>query len=262
VVLRSFTGKLIGQTTDQGLHWKAPWVTGITFDVRNNTVTYVGDGSQGDHSGGSATGPQITFQDKDGVTGNLDIVVRYSIQGDSVLGIYSNFQTQQSFVSKVVTNDVRSIARNVPATYSTIEVYNNREKLGQAIKDQLQTALSANGILIEDVALQEVRYSDSVRQRFDDAQAARIAVDKAQAEQQQAQVDAQTKVIEAQGVADANAVLAKSLTPEILQQKYIDALSKASTVYVVPAGSTPMVGIGSALAPVSTTTSAPSAATK
>ncbi|MDM7854538.1 prohibitin family protein [Cellulomonas alba] len=256
-VLRSFTGQLVGQTTTQGAHWKAPWVSAINYDIRNNTVTYIGDGKQGDHSGGSATGEQITFQDKDGVTGNLDVVVRYSIRGEAVLEIYKEFKTQESFVSKVVTNDVRSIARNIPAGYSTIEVYNNRAKLEADIQQALEDRWAENGLVVDRVTLQEIRYSDDVKQRFDDAQAARIAVEKAEAEQQQAAVEAATKKIEAQGTADANAVLSKSLTPQVLQQRYIDALTKASTVYVVPQGSTPMVGVGpgALTAPAPATTS-------
>jgi regulator of protease activity HflC (stomatin/prohibitin superfamily) len=246
-VQKSFTGKLVGQTTAAGPHWKAPWVSTINFDVRNNTVTYIGNGKEGDHSGGSATGAQITFQDKDGVTGNLDLVVRYSVQPDAVLKIYKEFKSQENFVSKVVTNDVRSVARNIPSTYSTIEVYNDRSKVEAGIRQALEDRWTKDGLVVEEVTLQEIRYSDGVKQRFDDAQAARIAVEKAQAEQQQASVEAATKKIEAQGIADANAVLTQSLTPEVLQQRYIDALSKASTIYVVPQGSTPMVGVGSAI---------------
>ena len=67
---------------------------------------------------------------------------------------------------------------------------------------------------------------------------------KAEAEQRQALVEAETKRIEAQGIADANAILAQSLTPEVLQQRYIEALGKSgNTVYVVPEGSQPLVSI-------------------
>ena len=79
--------------------------------------------------------------------------------------------------------------------------------------------------------------------RLDEAQAARIAVEKAKADRDAAKVAAEPKVVQAHGEADANEILTKSLSDEILRQRYIDALNKASTVYVVPDGSTPFVNV-------------------
>lgn len=242
-VLKSFSGSLQGQSTTPGLHFKAPWVSAVTFDTRNNVITYVGDGSSGDNSGGSANGAQITFQDKEGVTGNLDVVVRYSVAPDAISDIYSGYQTQENFVSRVIQNDVRSVARNIPAKYTTIEVYNSRQQIGAEILTALEERWEGDGIVVEEVSLQEIRYSDDVKARFDEAQAARIAVTKAEADQETARVNADTEVIKQQGVADANAILTQSLTPEVLQQRYIDALAQSGAVYVVPDGSQPLVQV-------------------
>lgn len=250
----SWTGELQGQTTTPGLHMKLPWVGVRTFDVRNNTVAFVGpteEGKQPNYAGNVTTGPQITFQDLDGVTGNMDITIRYSLEPDSVLDVYSEFQTQENFVTKVIAEGVRAEARRAPSTRGTLKVYNDRSGLEADILAGLERRWEGKGIQIEDVAVQEIRYSKDVAQRFDDAQAARIAIDKAKADQEAAKVTAQTKVIEAQGVADAavvaaqgqsdaNELLTQSLTPEVLQQRYLDAISNG-TVFVVPEGSTPLI---------------------
>ena len=58
-------------------------------------------------------------------------------------------------------------------------------------------------------------------------------------------IEAETKSIEAQGEADANAILTQSLTDEVLQQQYIEALKAAADnggLIVVPEGSQPIVG--------------------
>jgi regulator of protease activity HflC (stomatin/prohibitin superfamily) len=253
VVLRSITGELAGQSTTPGLHLKAPWVETIVYDTRNNTISYVGTGET-NNSGGSAQGPQITFQDKEGVTGHLDIVVRYSIVPDAVTDLYSEHRTQEDFVNRVITNDVRSLTRDVPARYGTLEVFTNRPQIAAAIRDELSNRWQEQGVTVEEVSLQEVRYSDEVKARFDEAQAARIAVDRARAEQETARVEAETRVVGArgeadanrilsQGEADANRILSESLTDEVLRQRYIDAIGRGSTVYVVPEGSSPLVQI-------------------
>lgn len=241
VVQRSVTGEIVGSTTAAGLHPKAPWVSTLRYDVRNNTVTYVGTGAEGDHSGGSSTGPQITFQDKEGVTANLDIVVRYSLVPSSVERIYAQYSSQENFVSRVIANDVRQIARDVPAHYGTIALLNDRAKAAEEISRGLETKWEDAGIIVEEINLQEIRYPESVTARFAEAQNSRIEIERAQADKQRAVVEAETKVIAAQGEADANRVLSESLTPQVLQQRYIEALNKSSTVYVVPEGSQPLV---------------------
>lgn len=253
----SWSGQLVGQSTEPGFHFKAPWVSVRTFDVRNNLVSYVGqadqDGNLDNYAGNVTTGPQITFQDKEGVTGNLDLTLRYSIEPGSVLDMYSNFATQENFVNKVISEGVRAESRVAPSTKGTLEVYSNRAGLSADIRAGLEKRWAGLGVIIEDVAVQEIRYSADVQSRFDEAQAARIAIDKAEADQEAATVTARTKVIEAQGVADAavvaakgqseaNELLTKSLTEQVLQQRWIDAL-KEGTVYVVEPGTTPFVTV-------------------
>ncbi len=246
----SWTGDLIGQTTETGLHFKAPWVNVKTFDIRNNLVAYVADGTT-NYSGNKTTGPQVTFQDREGVTGNMDITLRYSLAPDSVLAIYSDFRTQDAFVTRVISEGIRAEARLAPSTKNTIEVYNDRQGVAQDIWNGLETRWGDLGIIIEDVAVQEIRYSPEVISRFDDAQSARIAIDKAEADKEAALVQADTAVIQAQGRADAqvveaqgqaesNDILTQSLSEEILTQRYIDAL-QTGTVFVVPEGSTPFI---------------------
>lgn len=253
VVLRSITGELAGQSTTPGLHLKAPWVETIVYDTRNNTISYVGTGET-NNSGGSAQGPQITFQDREGVTGHLDIVVRYSIVPDAVTDLYSAHRTQEDFVNRVITNDVRSLTRDVPARYGTLEVFTSRPQIAAAIGEELSSRWQEQGVTVEEVSLQEIRYSDDVKARFDEAQAARIAVDRARAEQETARVEAETRVVGAhgeadanrilsQGEADANRILSESLTDQVLRQRHIDAIGRGSTVWVVPEGSSPLVQI-------------------
>lgn len=254
----SWTGELIGQTTTPGIHLKAPWVNVRTFDVRNNLVAYVGtagaDGSLPNYSGNATTGPQITTQDREGVEVNLDVTVRYSLDPSSVLNIYSDFQTQEAFVNRVISEGVRTETRNAPSTKTTIQVFNDRASLAVNIRTGLEKRWDGLGIIIEEVSVQDIRYSNVVTERFDDAQAARIAIEKAKASQEAAKVDAETLVIKSQGEADAkivfangeaeaNRILAESLTPEVLQQRYIDTL-KTGTVFVVPEGSTPLITTG------------------
>ena len=95
--------------------------------------------------------------------------------------------------------------------------------------------------MIEDVSLQEVRYSEAVKQRFEDAQNAQTEVVKANAEAQKAKIAADSAaavaITKATAEAEANRLLTTSLTPEVLQQRYLDVLAGANLI-VVPQGFT------------------------
>lgn len=249
-VLVTWDGKVAGQSIEPGFHLKAPWVSVKTFDVRNNIVSYVGDGTQ-EYAGNPASGPQVSFQDREGVSGNMDVTVRYALDPTAVSDIYTTYRTQDALVTKVINEAIRGEARKATTTRNTIEVYNDRAGVEADLRTLLEDRIKVEGFIIEEVTIQEVRYSGEVVSRFDEAQAARVAVDRAEAEQEAARVEAETRVIEAQGRADANVaeaegqskandLLTKSLSPEILQQRYIDAL-KEGTVFVVPEGSNPLV---------------------
>lgn len=247
-VLRDWGGNIVGEAvTTPGSHSKAPWVDTITFDVRNQRVVYTGGDSKGDNSGGSADGPQITVQDADGVTSNIDITVTYSIDPSAVVSIYKQYLNEDNLRAKLIFNDIRSLTRTVPGSYSTIELLTNREQIAGAIRDKLETKWADDGLIVDDVALQEIRPPQSVVDSYAAAAQAKINVETEQAKLEATQVSAQQKVVQAQAEADANAILNASLTSAILQQRYLDTLKELATagnLVVVPEGFNGLVNVG------------------
>jgi len=237
-VLKNWSGAVEGQPdTTEGFSVKAPWVDAIDYDIRNQQAVYIGSGND-DYNGRKADGPQITVQDKDGVSANFDVVVRYSIRADKVADVYRDFGQQQAFRDRLINQDIRSVVRNAPSGFTTIEVLTKRGEIEKAIAAELGIRWEKAGVQVESVALQEIRYPDDVKQRYADAQNARTEIVKAQAELEAAQISAQQKVVQAQAEADANSKLAASLTDPILRQRYLDTLkelAKAGNLVVVPA---------------------------
>lgn len=247
-VLRDWSGKIVGHQSEPGFHLKAPWVDTVTFDVRNQRVVYAGkSGEQSDNSGGEADGAQITVQDQDGVSSNLDIALRYSIKPDAVIDIYSEYATEENLQNRLIFNDVRSVVRSVPGTFTTLELLTKRDEVQATIREALEKKWAGEGIIVEDVALQEVRPPDSVVESYAAAQQAQINVSKEQANLEASEVSAQQKVVQAQAEADANQLLAASLTDPILRQRYLDTLKELAAkgnLVVVPEGFNGLVNVG------------------
>jgi regulator of protease activity HflC (stomatin/prohibitin superfamily) len=246
-VLKNWSGAVEGQDTTEGFDLKAPWVDGIDYDIRNQQAVYIGEG-QDDYNGKKPDGPQVTIQDKDGVSANVDVAVRYSIRADQVMEVYKDYGPQENFKARLINQDIRSVVRNAPTSFTTIEVLTKRGEIEKRITEDLAKRWESQGVQVESVALQEIRYPGDVRQRYADAQNARTEIVKAQAELEAAQISAQQKVVQAESEAKANAVLAKSLTDPILRQRYLDTLkelAKAGNLVVVPEGGNQIVNIPS-----------------
>ncbi|MEO5534822.1 MAG: prohibitin family protein [Pseudolysinimonas sp.] len=247
-VLRDWAGNIVGYETQSGLHWKAPWVDPVTFDVRNQRAVFVSEQlpGEGDNVGGSPDGPQITVQDAEGVTANIDIAIRYSLDPDSVVDIYSSYANEENLKTRLIFNDIRSVVRSVPGSFTTIQMLTDRNSVQEKILEALEARWKDDGIIVEDVALQEIRYGDQVTGAYAAAQEANINVQTETAKLEAAKVSAQQKVVQAQAEADANAILNASLTTAILQQRYLDTLKElaaAGNLVVVPDGFNGLINV-------------------
>lgn len=233
------TGNITGQTTETGLHLKFPWESTKTFNIRNQPATFVGNGST-DNSGSVPDGAQITVGDSSGVQSNVDITVRYSIDPSAVTKIYTAYSNEESFKASFIKPDVRSVVRDVMGSYTVIEAYaTDREAVSAAIEEALTSKWEKSGVRVDSISLQEVRPPETVLTKFADQQAAQTNVDVETANLAAETVKAQQKVVTAQAEADANAILAASLTDPILKQRYLDTLKELAAggnVIVVPEG--------------------------
>lgn len=220
-VLRSWTGEVQGEVTTPGLGSKAPWQSVLTYNIRNEQVIFAGDGT-----GDKVNAAQVTIQDREGVSANIDISVRYSIRPDSVADVYKQYGSQEDFVAKFIENDIRAGVRTIPAQYGTLELLTSRAEIETKITDYLEERWADSGVRVDTVSLQEIRYPEDVQQRFAEAQNARTEVEKANAD------------LEANKVkAESNRVLAESLTDQNLEQLKYEALQnigKNGNLIIVP----------------------------
>ncbi len=246
VVLRGMGGDVVGSTSDPGFHGTNPLNDVLTFSTRNNVLSFCSNDSER-YEGGSADGPAVSCNDAGGASFSMDIQVNYSLDPGFAERMYTEYGSQESYVRNVAVVDVRSTAREVTGKFNTITILTDRGSLTGAIQEALAEKWADKGIVVEQVSVQTVRYPDSITEKYAEAQAAEVGKAKAQAEQETAKVEAETEVIKAQAKADANAALTESLTPEVLQSQYNEALQTAAKngcLVVVPEGSQPIVRAG------------------
>lgn len=212
----------------------------IKYDTRNNLINFYKD-TDYKYDGGSAVGKQVTVNDRSGASADIDIQVNYSLDPSAAEYLYSEYGKQQTFTQNYISNDLRSVAREQSGRFDTLTMLTNRGEYTKAVQDVLAAKWRKIGLTVEQVSVQDVRYGEAITKKYTEAQAAEIDKQKALNEQQVAKTEAETKKIKAQGEADANAVLNESLTDNVLKQHYIDALSNADQLVVVPDGADTLV---------------------
>lgn len=240
VVLRNFGGSLAGYTTEAGIKFKAPWQDALDWDIRNRLINFYRDADYA-YDNGSYNGATVTINDSSGTKADCDVQVIYSINPDAVEKLYADYGTQEAYVASYVSNDVRQTTRDCAGQFSTIQLLTDKESFAKSIQDTLTQRWADSGVVVESVSVQDIRYDQSITDAYAKAQSAQVEQQRAQNEQSTAKIEAETKVIESQGTADANRILAESLTDEVLKQHFIDAINNSDTVYVVPEGSQPII---------------------
>lgn len=244
VVLKNFGGSLAGYTTEAGIHFKAPWQDATNWDIRNRLINFYRD-AEYSYDNGSYNGATVTINDSSGTKADCDVQVIYSINPDMVQTLYAEYGTQEAYVSSYVSNDVRQTTRDCAGQFSTIQLLTDKESFANSIQETLNSRWADSGVVVESVSVQDIRYADSITDAYANAQSAQVEQQAATNRQETARIDGETEVIKAQKEAEANEILTQSLTPEVLEQQYIEALKSAAendNLIVVPENSQPIVG--------------------
>lgn len=252
VLVNSVDRTVVGTVEDPGSGFRAPWTDFVEFDLFSQELVFAGDDAGApSYSGGTVNGREITVS-VGGVSGGstqaqVDMTFVYSIDADAIEGIYSEYRSQERFTEQIVTRQVLSISRQVPSEYSAIEFRGS--KRGEAetlILDTLNEKLGKYGVEFSAVTIQDVRFSEDVEKSLTAIEQANQKAQEAEANQRTKEVENETLIAAAQAEADANRILSESLSAAVLQQRYLDTLSKLAAegnLVVVPDGFNGLVNV-------------------
>jgi regulator of protease activity HflC (stomatin/prohibitin superfamily) len=233
VMVNSVDRSVVGTIEEPGTGFKPAWVDFVDFDLFSQELKYAGGDTAPSYAGGTVNGREITVS-VGGVSGgstqaNVDMTFVYSVNADTVEEIYEEFRSQERFTEQIVSKQVLSISRQVPAAYSAIDFRGaKRGEVELGIQEALNERLRQYGVEFTSVTIQDVRYPDVVETALTAIEQANQKAQEAEAIQRTREVEAETKKIEAQGEADANRILAESLTPEVLEARRLEALVEVS----------------------------------
>lgn len=245
-VIVSAGGTIVSANTEPGWALKAPWNSRSEWDLFSQSATYAGGaGSAPSYTGGEVQGQSVTSTVKGGAQADLDLSVTYSLEPDSVLELYTRYRSQERFVQQVVEPRILSVVRSVPAPYSPVEFRGERRtEVQQIMLDRLNADLDAYGVTVSQVNLQNITFTPEVEESIKQVEIAQQEQAKAEANLRATEVSAQAQVVEAEAEAEANKIRSESLTPQLLQYRWIEAIRESGTTIVVPDNVAPLINIG------------------
>jgi regulator of protease activity HflC (stomatin/prohibitin superfamily) len=178
-------------------------------------------------------------------TVKLTGVMNYHIDGQFASDLFQRVGTD--FAAKIIDPAFNDFIKTVVPDYSVNDILAKRDEIRSLAKQQLAANLAQYHIVVDDIYIANIAFSDSFQQAIE---AKQVAQQQVQTEQQilaQKQIQAQQAVAAAKGQADATVTLADgqakandllnaSLTDQILQYQYIQKLTDKITVMLLPSG--------------------------
>ncbi|MDN5203844.1 prohibitin family protein [Fulvivirgaceae bacterium BMA10] len=224
VIFKKFGGGLDKENIiGQGFGFKAPWNDLHVYDVRE-----------------TSTEEQMDVLDKNGLSINVDVTVRFHPIYLSVGYLHENFG--QDYVNRLVVPEVRSAVRQVMGRYSAEEIYSTkRGEVESGIKAETEKTLGDNYIQMKTLLIRSINLPEQIKLAIEnklkqeqEALAYQFRLEKEKSE-------AERKRIAAEGEARANQIINSSLTNNLLKMRGIEATtslanSPNSKVVVIGSG--------------------------
>ncbi|MFF3420803.1 prohibitin family protein [Streptomyces sp. NPDC002698] len=219
-------GKL-GTPLTSGMHFKSPFTDVTSFSTRP---------------------VDLDLKDKDVVEvrssqgGVLyaDVTIKWAVVPAKAVALYRLAGNEEAVEERLVLPDSREIIRNVFAKHTSEEGYASaREQISTEIADLIAERLAPRGIDVTSVNLRNVRPSEKLQDQIDKKIQQEQATERATEAARTAKAEAERKRIEAEGIANANKIIERSLSDKVLYNQCIEAYkeaAKANPVYAVPCG--------------------------
>ena len=272
----STNGKYQDQALLPGLHFIIPVIQKVYIvDTKVRIINYASRMEANTGTSGIITKPAVTVLDKRSLPVGIELTVQYRLNSQFAAQTISNWGF--SWEDKIINPVVRDVVRNVIGKYDAEALTQMRNNLGTEIEAGIRESVASlknSPAILQSVQLRDIILPAKVKEQIERVQIAKQEVQKAEQDvarvkqealkraaeaegvAQKARIEAQGKAdaitIEAKANAKANEIIARSLTPKLLQleqmkvqSKFNEALrvNKDAKIFLTPGGSTPNIWV-------------------
>lgn len=171
--------------------------------------------------------------------------LNYSVSPSAVQTLYRTVGPR--WFDRLIEPRVLNFFKEETVKYSTVDVGPNRENIRSAVRARLSQELAPFSIEINDLLIDNIEFSPEFKAAIEQKQIATQDALREQERVRQRQFEAQQQIelargeaesirVRAEGQAEANRLLAQSLTPEVIQFQALQKLGDNIQIALLPAG--------------------------
>jgi len=209
---------------DPGIHTKVPFRDDVViFDTRIQK-------EQVESSAAS----------KDGVTIHSTITINFHIEAAKAPLILQNIGA--NYKERIIDQQIQQAFKDVTAQYAGLELIQKREEVALKAKGVLKDKLTPYFIVVDEFTIPNYEFPKEFNDAILATQVANQQNLQAKQLQEKARTEAETALIVAQGLANAQKAQATTLTPEYLQLQAINKWNGQLPQYLTPNTPLPFIG--------------------
>ncbi len=239
-----------------GLRWVIPFIDQVTvYPTEQQSVTMAGNVTDANSEFGGVSA--VRAISSDGQVINLDVTVIYRLDAIQINRIHTDWLN--TYEDGYVVPQTRSQVRNAVSNFGAEDIYGGgRARLETELFDSLSEQLSREGMILADILIRNIQFSDDFTQAIEEKQIAEQEAQRAVFLVQQAEQAAEERRVSAQGEADAEVIRAEGgaqsiiiraeaeaqglslinevlvTNPNLIQWQYVNELADQANLVVVP----------------------------
>ncbi|TXD83154.1 prohibitin family protein [Subsaximicrobium wynnwilliamsii] len=187
----------------------------------------------------------LSLPSKEGLSVDSEISILYRLEQNKIPSVLENLGQEYE---DIITSVFRSASSDVCAKFYAKDMHSGmRSTIEEEIKIKMEENLlkQAEGIELIAVLMKSIRLPRGLANSIEEKLQAEQDAMRMEFVIQQAKLEAERKIIDAEGERDAQIILATGLTPEIIKIKSIDAFNRLSaspnSKIIITDGKTPML---------------------
>jgi len=177
---------------------------------------------------------------KDGVTIHSTIAINFHIDATKAPLILQNIGP--NYRERIIDQQIQQAFKDVTALYAGLELIQKREEVAIKARTTLKDKLSPYYIVVDEFTIPNYEFPKEFNDAILATQVANQQNLQAKQLQEKAKTEAETALIVAQGLANAQKAQATTLTPEYLQLQAINKWNGQLPQFLTPNAPLPFIG--------------------
>jgi Membrane protease subunits, stomatin/prohibitin homologs len=195
------------KTLNEGIHFVTPFVDKI-YEIDTTIQERTDEG--------------VSVQTKDAQWVKMEVNVKYQVSKENAFKVYKGYKTLSNLNKNIIGNYAQDALNEVCSEYNVIDILGEkRNEILMKTNEILKHKYLVEGVDLKSLTIKDVDAGEAIEKAIQDEAVAKKAVETAKQNQEKAKTEAETKLIQAEGEAKANAVKTKELTDKILIEKWI-----------------------------------------